>query len=137
MTAQYLRLKESHPTMVKLAKLCEFADELGIQLSYYGMRTLLQDSDMPNITMYVDDIESKDAINEFPFTFEYKITYENQVWLKERQLESEKRAAELKEAEIKRIAAEEQKRIEGEKKAQDKKKQEELKLLADLKAKYE
>src|SRR3954465_5723817 len=98
MTAHYLRLKDNHPTMIKLAKLCDVADELGLNITYYGHRAMLRDSEWPGTLLYIDDIEN-DSISEFPFTTEYKLTYENPAWLEEQRIEDEKQTAKREEEE--------------------------------------
>ena len=42
MTSRLLRCKDNHPTMVKFRKLCEYAEELGLQISWEAENVVVQ-----------------------------------------------------------------------------------------------
>ena len=77
--APRLRLKDNHPTAVKLAKLCELADDLGIGFSFYGQRVVVEDKfrDENLPPLYLEDIEEGQWFTRFPFATEYKLVYDN------------------------------------------------------------
>jgi hypothetical protein len=130
MTTQWLKLKDNHPTMVKLMKLYDLADELGIRI-LFGMRTIVDDDARdPNLPpLFLEDIERPgDRLNEWPPSFEFKVIYENPEYLaelkraeeerqkklsEERRLQFEATKARIKaEDEAKRIAEEQRERAE-------------------------
>jgi hypothetical protein len=134
-----LQLKDNHPTAQKLAKLCELADELGISISFYSYRTVIEDTDRdPKLPpLYLEDIETGEGMDEFPFQMEYKLVYDNPEWIAQEAREREERErARVEEAERKRKAEEEKQRAAAEK-ARRTKEQRERELLAVLKDKYE
>jgi hypothetical protein len=75
----YLKLKDNHPTMVKLNKLYELAEELGISISFGPQRTFVEDRDRDNSLppLILEDIDNGESIQEWPPTFEYKVYYDN------------------------------------------------------------
>ena len=67
-------LKEKHPARQAFEQLCELAEKLDINLTFYGVRTIMthrgQDYD-------VQDLENPDyPMNEFPPCMEVKLTFE-------------------------------------------------------------
>src|SRR5574339_247322 len=137
--APRLRLKDNHPTAVKIAKLCDLADELGIGLSFYGQRVVVEDRDRDkNLPpLYLEDIEDGHWFEEFPFATEYKLVYDNPEYIAQQKKEQEERD---------RVRAEEARVIKERTKAKAKAKAErrarkqearERQQLAELKAKYE
>jgi len=76
--AEYKRLTDKHPTMQKLQKLWELADELGIHIDFYGHRTVVTDDQYPDRIYDMIDLDSPDAaISEFPYAFEVALRFEN------------------------------------------------------------
>jgi hypothetical protein len=66
-------LLENHPTRIKFQKLEEFANELGIGLSFNEGASTLQvhDEDYPGTVIMVEDLEGPDhGIYDFPGVFE-------------------------------------------------------------------
>lgn len=70
------RLNDKHPTMQKLEKLAALADELGITLCFTGHATIIVDKAYPGKDFVMADAENGDAVMEFPYPVEHKITYE-------------------------------------------------------------
>jgi hypothetical protein len=137
--APRLRLKEDHPTAVKVAKLCDLADELGIGFSFYGQRVVVEDRERDSKLppLYLEDIEDGHWFSEFPFTTEYKMVYDNPAYVEQQKKEQAER--DHKRAEEARVAKE---REEAKVKAEADRRARELeaserKLLATLKEKYE
>lgn len=137
--APRLRLKDNHPTAIKIAKLCDLADELGITLSFYGQRVVVEDREREkNLPpLYLEDIEDGHWFEEFPFSTEYKLVYDNPEYIAQQKKEQEerdrKREEELRIA--KERAEEVRKREEARRAAQIE--ASERKQLAELKEKYE
>ena len=76
--AKQFKLKDNHPTMIKLNKLFELADELGISISFYGHRAVVNDIDRSNNDpiLYLEDIEdTNNNMAEFPPATEFKVVY--------------------------------------------------------------
>lgn len=141
MTTQYLRLKENHPTMVKLNKLFELADELGISISYHCSGPVVQDDEWEGEEINLRDIEDEGsrtyAITTFPPTTEWRAIVDNPKYIEEENKRREEYNKKI--AEEKRIA--EENKLAKEKKLEDARleriKISELELLKNLKAKYE
>jgi len=75
----YLRLKEHHPTMVKLDKAFQLLEELGLNFSFdYGVTSFL-DNDFPDTRMYLVDSDSgqPEGVDSFPPICEYYVRHEN------------------------------------------------------------
>ena len=136
--AEYLRLRDNHPTAQKMQKLWTLADGLGLHISFYGHRTIVTDSDFPGRQHDMHDLENRDeAVSDFPPACEYVLKYENPEYTEFcqerdeailRRRKAEQVAAGLEAAERERKAEEEaRRRIE----------EAERKTLASLKAKYE
>lgn len=137
--ARRLRLKENHPTAIKLNQLFELADKLGISLEFSNStRVLVSDSDRDeNLPpLWLEDIEDSDYGGNFPPTTEYKLVYNNPAYLslqekKEREeLEERQEANRLK---IEQAKAEEQARLA---KIKEDKERQERELLRTLLSKY-
>lgn len=144
--SRYLKLKDNHPTMIKLMKLWALADELGITISF-GSCVVLEDRDrdpaLPHLL--IEDVEdSGNPPKEFPFATEFKVTYDNPAHLAQQKKELEdKRSAEEAERKAKEETAKlraEAKKLEDQEKqkqlAKEKEKRERI-LLTELKSKYE
>src|ERR1700722_18202390 len=93
--SQWMRLRDNHPTMIKLSKLWDLAEELGITISFMGQATIVDDEDQEQ-SFRMEDAESGDPVGEFPVAFEYKLIYENPVYLKEKEDEYQAYLTELK-----------------------------------------
>ena len=134
----YLKLKDNHPTMVKLNKLYELAEELGISISFGAHRTIVddreRDKDLP--PLYIEDIDNGEAIQEWPPVFEYKVYYQNPEHVAKEKAEQEERDRKRKEEEAQREAdrkAKEKAEKEARARAEEKRERAEL---ARLKEKY-
>lgn len=132
-------LKDKHPTMQKLQKLMDLADELGLHLSFWGQRTVItdneRDTDLP--PLYIEDIESHDGPQEFPPSLEFKIVYDNPDYIAHEKAERDR----LNRAQEERKRKEEEARRIAEKKEAERRAREvedrERRELARLKEKYE
>jgi hypothetical protein len=134
----YLKLKDNHPTMVKLYKLYELADELGIHIGFGSHRTIVQDNDRdPNLPpLFLEDMENGEAIQEWPPVFEYNVIYDNPAHLAKQKEEHEERDKVRKAEEAKREAdrkAKEKAEVEARARENEQKERAEL---ARLRAKY-
>jgi len=138
--AKRLRLKDNHPTAIKLIKLFDLADELGIRLSYQsqgGIRVEDKDRDSSLPPLYLEDIEDDHWFEEFPPSTEYKLVYENPDFLKQQALENLAYSAKIEEKKrIEKEAAEAKIKADREKRIQEQEAQE-RQQLAELKMKYE
>jgi hypothetical protein len=137
--ARRLVLKETHPTAIKVAKLCDLASELGISLSFYRGRVLIEDSsrDKNLPPLYLEDIEEEHHFEGFPFETEYKLVYENPEWIAQEEKEHKERL--VKEEENRRLEAE-RKQLAEQQAAEERAKAleaRERRMLAELKEKYE
>lgn len=138
--AKRFRLKENHSTAIRFAKLCDITNELGLCITFNNNGLVLQDlkhSDLPPIL--IEDIEDDHArtwISEFPPATEYKLVYDNPIYLEERRKEQEEYSRKLQEEE--RLEQKKREKQERDEKARERKEieREERKLLAKLKAKY-
>lgn|SRR5574337_232066 len=136
--SRYLKLRDNHPTMVKLYKLYDLAEELGISISFGSHRTIVDDNernkDLP--PLYLEDIDNGESVQEWPPTTEFKVYFDNPEYLAKEKAENEARDKQRKEEEAKREAdrkAKEQAQKEAAKRAEE---QRERAELARLKAKY-
>lgn len=134
----WLKLKDNHPTMVKLYKLYELAEELGIHISFGSHRTIVQDNDRDEKLppLFLEDIDNGEAIQEWPPTFEFKVIYQNPEHVAKEKAEQEERDRVRKAEEAKREAdrkAKEKAEADARKRAEE---QRERAELARLKAKY-
>lgn len=136
--APRLVLKENHPTAVKVAKLCDLADELGISLAFSHQRVLVtdvaRDKNLP--PLYLEDIEEGHWHESFPFETEYKLVYENPEYLAEQKRYSDElRSRRLEETRLLKERHEESAKLEAQKRAKELEAAERL-MLAKLKEKY-
>lgn len=136
--SQYLKLKDNHPTMVKLAKLYDLAEELGINVSFGSMRSFVNDRDRDSKLppLIIEDVDNGEAIGEWPPSFEYKVYYENPEYIAQQEAERKERDAKRKqeedEREVQRKAKEKAEKEARERAIEQKERAE----LARLKAKY-
>lgn len=73
------RLKNNHPTMIKLEKLFNFATELGIGIEFGPGYTIVRDFDQDtnHAHFHLKEIDSNDECSTCPPLFEYKVIYED------------------------------------------------------------
>lgn len=138
--APLLRLNDNHPTAVKLSKLFDLADKLGISLSFYNHTTIVEDRDRDRSLppLHIKDIEDYDnGFGCFPPTTEYKIIYDNPEYLAEQQRQNEERKRKEEERlTAERLAAAAKEKSQKERQAKEKEAHD-RKLLQELKEKYE
>ena len=75
---QRIRAGEKHPTVLKLEKLFNYMDDLGIELAFYYDRVFVIDSDRPQDKDWeIRDVVNHEFLTELPcYPHEYKITQE-------------------------------------------------------------
>lgn len=137
--ARRLVLKETHPTAVKISKLMELADELGISISFLHQRVLINDRDRDeNLPpLFLEDIENDHWFESFPFETEYKLVYANPEYLaREKAEEMERLRIRAEELRVSREKAEAAAKLELEERARSLEARE-RRILAELKEKYE
>lgn len=132
-----LRLKDSHPTHIKLMKLYDLAEELRIVLEFDGNVCTVSDREN-GLEVEIEDIEGDHGgVSSFPHPTEFKLTYENPKYTEFKAKEQAEYWAKLQlEKETKAKLEAEKKQAEAEAAIRFKEEQE-RKTLADLKAKYE
>jgi len=86
-----LWLKDNHPTMVKFNKLCDYAEELGLTISFCNNSTVIEDTkrDPKLPTLFVEDNEDGTPVGVFPPGLEFKVVYENPEYLTQKKQEDE------------------------------------------------
>jgi len=133
-----LRLTENNPTMQKLTKLCELADELGISITFHqgGVCVVDNDRDDSLPDLYLEDIEPGHHVNNFPPCTEYKLIYDNPEYLVQQSREYYERRAREAAADAEKAA-----KAKAKAKAKAARRAAELEVserhvLATLKAKY-
>lgn len=134
-----LQLKDTHPTAIKIAKLCALAEELGISISFLHQRVIIQDKDRDgNLPpLFLEDIEDNHWFDSFPFETEYKLVYDNPEYLAQKKAEEAERLR-LRQEELRAAKEKEERRFKEESEARAKALEaRERQLLADLKEKYE
>jgi len=135
----YLRLKVSHPTLIKFQKLADLADELGLVIAIDGGQMAVYDRDQPYVFNVRDTEQTgwEKSFYSFPPCTEYFIKYENPEYIRLEKIKHEKYKAEQKEKEEQDRAA----KLLAEKAAEEERikvlEEKERKTLAFLKAKYE
>lgn len=68
-------LSSDHPSMKKLEKLMNYAEELGLNFDFtLHDKTIMSDTDQPNKEFLLTDFESEDALREFPYHFNFKVS---------------------------------------------------------------
>jgi|ERR1035437_5676220 hypothetical protein len=74
-----LHLTENSPTAIKVKKLFNFARELGLTLSYFGYRTIVEDRDRDKSLppLYMEDTASQHNIAVLPSPTDYTLVYSN------------------------------------------------------------
>ncbi len=77
-----LKLRDHHPTVIKLDKLMTYADTLGINITFRGMNTIVTDKDQPKKEFFLVDIEDTGDfggfVHEFPYPTEWKLIIEEE-----------------------------------------------------------
>jgi hypothetical protein len=103
---EYMRLKDTHSTMVKLDKLAAFAEELGISLNFFQQATFIQDNGLPqdHPQLRLEDTDNGEAISEWPPVFEYKVIFENPAYLADQKIKHEEYVKREAERERERLA---------------------------------
>lgn len=67
-------LTEEHPTMQKLEKLMNYAEELGLSFDFStAKQTVMSDVNQVGEDFYITDFESDEPLKEFPYPFNYKV----------------------------------------------------------------
>lgn len=136
--SQYLKLTDNHPTMVKLYKLYDLAEELGISISFSSHRSFVSDRDRDESLppLIIEDTDNGEAIGEWPPCCEFKVYYDNPAYLAEQKAELEERNRLRQEEENKRESARKAKEKAEEEARMRALEQKERAELARLKAKY-
>lgn len=103
----YLRLKASHPTLIKFQKLAELADELGLVIAIDGGQMAVYDRDQPYVFNVRDTEQTgwEKSFYSFPPSTEYFIKYENPEYIRLEKIKHEKYKTEQKEKEEQAKAA--------------------------------
>jgi multidrug efflux pump subunit AcrA (membrane-fusion protein) len=135
---EYLKLKDNHPTMIKLLKLYDLAEELGISVSFGNYRTIVNDRDRDDKLppLFIEEVDGGEPVQEWPPVFEFKVIYDNPEYLAKKKAEQEEYDRKRKEESAKKEAeqkAKEQAEAAARARAQE---QRERAELARLKAKY-
>lgn len=69
------KLKDNHPTMVKLAQLVALADKLGISINYTrGGHAMVDDKELEQ-SFFLNNVDDLNLIMSFPPQTEYKLTF--------------------------------------------------------------
>lgn len=136
--SQYLKLKDNHPTMIKLQKLYDLAEDLGISISFHNHRTIVEDRERDrNLpTMFLEEVDGSESVGEWPPIFEYKVIYDNPAYLAQQKAEQEERDKKRKEEEAKKEAERKAKEDAEKIRRAKAEEQRERTELARLKAKY-
>lgn len=70
------RLLKNHPTSIKIDKLTDFMEELGLVLSYGERGFVFFDNDKQDIAVEYRDLEDDNMLYSFPGVFEHKLIIE-------------------------------------------------------------
>lgn len=102
-----LRLKDNHPVMVKLMKLYDFAEQLGLSISFSHNGAIVEDRDWhgPMLKMYDIEDGANSGVDEWPPATEFKVIYENPAWLAEEKRKAKEYLEQQEAEERKRSAA--------------------------------
>lgn len=133
---QFLKLKDNHPTMVKLMKLYDLAEELQLTLSFESGTCSVMDGET-GLEVMLEDIEPNHMVFGFPHGTEFKLIYENPKYREQQDAEYAERRK--KEAAAEKAAKDKlaEKIREAEAAVARRHEEVERKKLAELKAKYE
>lgn len=135
---KYLECKDDDPTLEKYMKLSDLAEELGISLSFTGGRCEVIDrnrgDDLPPI--YLEDLESDPYVNTFPYCFEFRMIYENPVYIEKRNRELAEHKLKMQELQLKKEAEAAEKAAMEEKRRVEEIENTERGILARLLKKY-
>lgn len=66
------KLHYNHPTVQKFEQLCSLAEQLGINISVYGDRIIVQDNEE---SFFLEDIDNEYGSFQFPIGTEYKLVF--------------------------------------------------------------
>ena len=137
--ARKLRLRDNHPTMVKLTKLYDLAEELGISLNFMHARAVVvHDNDRdPNLPdLFLEDLEDDHTVENWPPTFEFKVICDNPAYTaEEKKLEAERMKQMREEKERQEAVRQAKEKTEQERKARELELKERAELVR-LKSKY-
>lgn len=116
---QYMRLKDNHPVMVKLMKFYDYAEKLGLNISFSHNGAVVEDKDWkgPQLVMFDIEDDFNGGVTEWPPATEFKVIYESPAYA----------------AEQKRIAEE----YHQKKEAENKQRNEAAKKVAETRAENE
>lgn len=72
------KLKENHPTYIKIQKVTDLMEELGLSLSsgLFG-DYIITDAEQPDKFFPLVDIDSNNSVSEFPPQLEFKVYIES------------------------------------------------------------
>lgn len=80
------RCKDSHPTLLKIQKIFELMEDLGITMDPHqvGGETVVYDRDIPGQRFHLLDLEDSEYENtyspvDFPPALEWKLTFKKEV----------------------------------------------------------
>lgn len=98
--AHYLRLKDNHPTMKKLLDLYHYAETIGIGITFDHNGAIVHDDewDGPMLVMRYIEEDTNDGVTEWPPSTDFKVTYENPVWVAEEERKMQEHLRQLEEA---------------------------------------
>jgi hypothetical protein len=113
MSSRFLKLKENHPTLIKLEQIFSLMEELQISFDFSNVGMRVTDQSQERFTFfYMEDLEDDHSpMSNLPPTFEYKVLADNPKFLEEQELATKQRLeqalkkreeAALKEAEAKK-----------------------------------
>lgn len=73
-----MKLTENHPTYKKFSELCAKAEELGLHLAFFNAGACVLTDDESKQEFLINEVDDGQVIEEFPPTFDYRITFEKQ-----------------------------------------------------------
>ena len=116
MPSRFLKLKDQHPSFLKLEKIFSLMDELNIGFTFNGNSINFVDTEQKRFdTFYIEDIEENHSVTSLPPSTEYKVLVDNPEYFEKQELERkqylENKAKEVEGAKIKAAALEKQKKI--------------------------
>ncbi len=70
------KLKDNHPTMIKIQQLNDKVEELGLSIDFrYGKSVVVEDTDFPDLYFSLEDLEGGNVLG-LPLIFEYNLFLE-------------------------------------------------------------
>ena len=123
--------------MIKINKLYELADELGIRILFEGYQVLIVDGESNINSFRIEDVDNpRENLSSFPPNLEFRVVCDNPEYVKLKEQEYE---AWIKRRNEERLAEEEKKKqeaLEGERIRREKLEQRERAQYEELKKKY-